>query len=194
METEHLKLELLTETRFPEMFTAMGTDPEIYRWLPFPTPTSLEEFSAVLAGFIRDTQSGLRVAYAVILKSSGRAIGTTSFLDLNPIHNSLEIGSTFYSREYWRSFVNTECKLVMLTEAFEDRQVERVTLKTDSKNIRSRTAIERLGATFEGAHRHHMRRPDGTWRDSAYFSILSSEWSSVKANLINKLHADSHNS
>ena len=76
---------------------------------------------------------------------------------------------------------------MMLSEAFETRAVERVTLKTDSMNQRSRNAIMRLGASFEGILRHHMLRPNGTWRDSAYFSILKDEWPSVKANLQNKL-------
>lgn len=143
-------------------------------------------------GFIRDTDSGSRIAYAVILKSSSLAIGTTSFLDLNPTHNSLEIGSTFYAKEYWRSFVNTERKILMLSDAFEVRQVERVTLKTDSLNERSRKAILRLGATYEGTLRHHMLRPDGTWRDSAYFSILKSEWPVVKKNLQAKLLSQSN--
>ena len=188
MESEHLKLEILTPGRISQIFAALGTDPEIYRWLPFPIPESEPDLARVLNGFIADTETGLRVAYAVILKSSNLAIGTTSFSDLNPTHNSIEIGSTVYARDYWRSFVNTECKLVMLTEAFEARRIERVTLKTDSKNERSRAAILRLGATFEGALRHHMRRPDGTWRDSAYYSILRSEWPMIKENLITKLN------
>lgn len=75
----------------------------------------------------------------------------------------------------------------MLTEAFDVRGVERVTIKTDSRNERSRAAILRLGATFEGMLRHHMRRPDGSWRDSAYHSILREEWPAVKENLYNKL-------
>ena len=129
------------------------------------------------------------MAFVVILKSTGLAIGTTSFLDLNPAHRSLEIGSTFYAKDYWRSFVNTECKLMMLSEAFEARGVERVTLKTDSMNQRSRNAILRLGASYEGILRHHMLRPNGTWRDSAYFSILKEEWPTVKANLLNKLES-----
>lgn len=192
MESEHLKLEVLTSGRIPELFAALGTDPEIYRWLPFARPNSLDDFAPVLEGFIRDTDSGSRIAYAVILKSSSLAIGTTSFLDLNPTHNSLEIGSTFYAKEYWRSFVNTECKILMLSDAFEVRQVERVTLKTDSLNERSRKAILRLGATYEGTLRHHMLRPDGTWRDSAYFSILKSEWPVVKKNLQAKLLSQSN--
>ena len=192
MESEHLRLDVLTAERIPEIFAALGTDPDIYRWLPFTAPKSVDDLVPVLEGFIRDTDSGSRIAYAVILKSSGLAIGTSSFLDLNPIHNSLEIGSTFYAKEYWRSFVNTEAKIVLLTEAFDVRQVVRVTLKTDSMNERSRAAILRLGATFEGILRHHMLRPDGSWRDSAYFSILKSEWPAVKENLQTKLLSQSN--
>ena len=187
MESTHLTLEELTVERIPELFTAIGTDPEVYQWLPFSTPSNLDEFTTIFQNFIDESVIGKRVAFVVILKSTGLAIGTTSFLDLNPAHRSLEIGSTFYAKDYWRSFVNTECKLMMLSEAFETRAVERVTLKTDSMNQRSRNAIMRLGASFEGILRHHMLRPNGTWRDSAYFSILKDEWPSVKANLQNKL-------
>lgn len=187
MESVRLKLEILTEAHIPEIFAAVGTDPELYRWLPFPAPQTLSDFRRVLQSFIADTQNGLRIAYAVILKSNGLAIGITSFLDLNPTHNSLEIGSTLYGQEYLRTFVNSECKLLMLTEAFEMRGVERVALKTDSKNERSKVAILRLGASYEGVLRHHMKRPDGSWRDSVYFSILRSEWPLVKANLESKI-------
>jgi len=187
MESEHLFILPLTEVHIPSLYEAIGSDPEIYRWLPFSTPQNMEEFSKILEGFIRDSAAGLRVAHAVILKEGNRPIGTTSFLDLNPTHNSIEIGSTFYSKDFWRSFVNTEAKFLMLSEAFEVRGVERVTLKTDSLNQRSRNAIERIGAKFEGILRHHMRRPDGSWRDSAYFSILREEWPNVKQSLLGKL-------
>ena len=187
MESTHLRIEPLTVARIPELFSAIGTDPEIYQWLPFSTPSDLDEFSKIFQNFVDESTSGKRVAFVVVLKSTGLAIGTTSFLDLNPTHRSIEIGSTFYAKEYWRSFVNTECKLMMLSEAFEVRGAERVTLKTDSQNERSRAAILRLGASYEGILRHHMLRPNGTWRDSAYFSILSEEWPAVKANLLSKL-------
>ena len=190
MESAHLTLEVLTSERIPELFEAIGSDPDVYRWLPFARPENLEDFTKVLDTFIEETSSGKRVAHAVVLKSTSKAIGTTSFLDLNPTHNSLEIGSTFYSKDYWRTFVNTECKLMLLTESFEVRGVERVTLKTDSLNQRSRDAILRLGASFEGILRHHMKRPDGSWRDSAYFSILQSEWPAVKTNLMAKLESE----
>lgn len=187
METERIRLEPLTKARIPELITALGVDPEIYRWLLFPSPENLSDLAQVLDGFIDETRDGLRIAYAVILKANDLAIGTTSFLDLNPAHHSLEIGATFYAKQYWNTFVNSECKLLMLTEAFENRDAERVSLKTDSMNERSRKAILRLGAKFEGILRHHRKRPDGTWRDSAYFSILRSEWPALKEELKAKL-------
>ena len=171
MESAHIRLEVLEERHISEICSEIGLDQEVFRWLNFAPPTSLEDLAKVLRGYIAETKEGDRVAHAVIVKSSGLAVGTTSFIDLNPQHNSLEVGSTFYAKKYWRSFVNTECKILMLTEAFEDRGVERVTIKTDALNERSRTAILRLGATFEGVLRHHMKRADGSWRDSAYFSI-----------------------
>ena len=190
MESAHIRLEVLEERHISEICSEIGLDQEVFRWLNFAPPTSLEDLAKVLRGYIAETKEGDRVAHAVIVKSSGLAVGTTSFIDLNPQHNSVEVGSTFYAKKYWRSFVNTECKILMLTEAFEDRGVERVTIKTNALNERSRTAILRLGATFEGVLRHHMKRADGSWRDSAYFSILKSEWPQVKEGLLSKLAAN----
>ncbi len=187
MESDRLILEQLTRERIPDLYNEIGSDPEIYRWLAYATPQSRLDFTEIMERFLEEGLLGIRIPFAVVLKGSGRAIGTTSFLDLNPTHNSLEIGSTFYARPFWRSFVNTECKLLMLQDAFEIRKVERVTIKTDSLNERSKTAILRLGAKPEGILRHHMRRPDGTWRDSAFFSILAAEWPIVKESLIAKL-------
>ena len=190
MESAHIRLEVLEERHISEICSEIGLDQEVFRWLNFAPPTSLEDLAKVLRGYIAETKEGDRVAHAVIVKSSGLAVGTTSFIDVNQQHNSLEVGSTFYAKKYWRSFVNTECKILMLTEAFEDRGVERVTIKTDALNERSRAAILRLGATFEGVLRHHMKRADGSWRDSAYFSILRSEWPQVKEGLNAKLAAN----
>ena len=190
MESAHLRLEVLEERHISEICSEIGLDQEVFRWLNFAPPTSLEDLAKVLRGYIAETKEGDRVAHAVIVKSSGLAVGTTSFIDVNQQHNSLEVGSTFYAKKYWRSFVNTECKILMLSEAFEHRGVERVTIKTDALNERSRTAILRLGATFEGVLRHHMKRADGSWRDSAYFSILKSEWPQVKESLLAKLVAN----
>ena len=189
MESTHLKLELFTRSQIADLFEALGSDPEIYRWMRFWTPQNVEELSIVMEKYIQENEEGIRATYAVILKSTGAVIGTTSFLDLKSPHNSLEVGSTLYAKAYWRTFVNTECKLLMLTEAFENRGIERVTIKADSLNQRSRDAIARLGASFEGILRHQALRADGTWRDAAYYSILREEWPSVKIGLENKLKA-----
>jgi len=187
MNSPRIQLEVLSETRIPELFAHIGTDPEVYRWLNFTPPKNFHDFEKVFRNYIAEAADGKRIAHAVILKESNKAIGTTSYMDINHAHSALEIGSTFYAKEYWRSFVNTECKFLMLSNAFEKFNCERITLKTDSNNERSRAAILRIGATFEGILRHHMKRPDGTWRDSAYFSILRSEWPGVKTNLLSKI-------
>jgi RimJ/RimL family protein N-acetyltransferase len=95
----------------------------------------------------------------------------------------VEIGSTWLSRSRWRTGCNTEAKLLLLTHAFETLELERVAFRTDLLNERSQRAIERLGASKEGIHRHEMRRRDGSWRDSVHYSILRSEWPNAKGRL-----------
>jgi RimJ/RimL family protein N-acetyltransferase len=96
---------------------------------------------------------------------------------------TVEIGASWIVPEWQRTRVNTEAKRLMLTHAFEVLGCARVELKTDQKNVRSQAAIRRLGAVEEGVHRNHMRRADGTLRNSVYFSILDTEWPLVKARL-----------
>lgn len=98
-----------------------------------------------------------------------------------------EIGSTWYGASFQRTGVNTECKLLMLAHSFDSWNTIRVTLKTDARNIRSRYAIQRLGATFEGIRRAHLPASNGSIRDTAYFSIIAEEWPSVRTNLKNRL-------
>jgi RimJ/RimL family protein N-acetyltransferase len=100
----------------------------------------------------------------------------------------LEIGGTWYGLEFQRTVVNTECKYLLLQYAFETLDCIRVQLKTDSLNVRSQRAIERLGAKREGVLRNHMIKPDGKFRDSVYYSILDSEWPEVKQRLAEKLN------
>jgi N-acetyltransferase len=137
-----------------------------------------------------------------------RIVGTSRFLDLevfswpppwppgvasgsSPSDMTLptvaEIGSTWYAPSVQRTGVNTECKLLMLTHAFEVWHTLRVTLKTDARNQRSRSAIQRLGAVFEGVRRAHVPASDGGIRDTAYYSILAEEWPAVRENLLARL-------
>ncbi len=115
-------------------------------------------------------------------------IGQTCYLAIAPEHARVEIGGTWYAPAAQGSRVNPACKLLMLGHAFACG-AERVELKTDALNARSRAAMLKMGAQFEGVHRHHMRRPDGTWRDTAWFSVLRAEWPGVKAGLEARLAA-----
>jgi RimJ/RimL family protein N-acetyltransferase len=101
--------------------------------------------------------------------------------------NALEIGSTWYAASAQRTAVNTECKFLLLTHAFEVWKVLRVVLKTDARNTRSRNAIQRIGAKFEGVRRRHSPASDGGVRDAAFFSIIREEWPQVREDLLRKL-------
>jgi len=114
---------------------------------------------------------------------AGEVIGQTSYLDVSRSDARLEIGSTGYAPAVWASAVNPEVKLLLLGFAFERLRVGRVQLKTDIRNERSQRAIERLGARYEGVLRRHMRRHDGTVRDTVMFSIIAEEWPEVRERL-----------
>jgi N-acetyltransferase len=122
-------------------------------------------------------------AFAVILRQENRVIGSTSYLAIAPKHKKAEIGSTWYSPNFWGTGVNPECKLLLLKHAFDDWGAIRVQLGTDGNNIHSQRAILKLGAKLEGRLRNHGIRPDGSIRDTMLYSIISSEWPAVKKGL-----------
>ena len=125
------------------------------------------------------------LVWAVVV--DGRAQGSTSYLDVDLSVSGLEIGWTWYARSLWATHVNPACKLLLLAHAFDDLEAQRVTLKTDGRNTRSQSAIRRLGARYDGTLRHNRLRADGTVRDTAYFSILASEWPEVREGLQSRL-------
>ncbi|WP_406286198.1 GNAT family N-acetyltransferase [Streptomyces sp. NBC_00209] len=180
----HVRVEPLAPAHLDDLFAAGGDDDEVWRWLGGPVPRTREDMEAALAAMLANASY---VPFAVVHLATGRAIGWTSFLDVDAAHERLEIGSTWYGRAYWRSAVNTETKLLLLTHAFEDLGMGRVQLKTDHLNERSQKAIARLGARHEGVLRRHRRRPDGSWRDTVYFSLLADEWPEAKARLAARL-------
>jgi N-acetyltransferase len=114
--------------------------------------------------------------------ASGEMIGQTCYLAIHKENRRVEIGGTWYVPEVQGTRVNPACKLIMLNNAFACG-AQRVELKTDARNTRSRAAMAKMGATFEGIHRQHMLRPDGTWRDTAWYSVLRDEWAAVKVGL-----------
>lgn len=145
-EAEHVRLEPLALAHAPDLLT-VAQDEEVWRWLNFEPPRDLEEMEARVSEALEAQASGRELPFAVIDRNSGRAIGTTRYMHIEPMHRQLEIGWTWYGRAYWRTAVNTECKHLLLRYAFESLQCIRVHLMTDLRNERSQRAIERIGAT-----------------------------------------------
>ena len=126
-------------------------------------------------------------AFVVNYKPEKRIIGSTSYFGIVPDHQRAEIGYTWYEQSLWGSVVNPESKYLLLKHAFADWHAIRVQISTDVKNIHSQKAIEKLGATYEGTHRNHAIRLDGTMRDTMMYSITSSDWPRVKSILEKRL-------
>jgi RimJ/RimL family protein N-acetyltransferase len=122
-------------------------------------------------------------AFAVVLKRDGKVVGSTSYFGIVPKHKSAEIGYTWYSPDVQGTVVNPECKLLLLRHAFEDWGAVRMQLRTDANNTHSQRAILKLGAKFEGKMRNQGIRQDGSVRDSMLYSIIPSEWATVKKGL-----------
>jgi N-acetyltransferase len=123
------------------------------------------------------------IPFVIIDQESQNIVGCTRFLDISIQNKGLEIGSTWLTPAMWRTSVNTACKYLLLKHCFETIGTIRVQFKTDSRNIRSQRAIERLGAVKEGVLRNHMILPNGYVRDSVYYSIIDKEWPEVKLQL-----------
>lgn len=178
---------------------------ELFRWLPWWMPRTGEltagrgdtagtagmevagtggkgrmaGMAGVVADFLRQAEAGLVATWAIRRQADGRLVGSTSYLDIDPGNRRVEVGATWIGKRWQRTEVNTAAKLLVLSHAFDTLGLERVALKTDHLNVRSQRAIERLGAVREGVLRHHVLRPDGTWRDTVYYSILAGEWPAV---------------
>lgn len=149
---------------------------------------SKDEMKKVIEAAMAEREKGTQIPFVVYDKKTGNIVGSTRFLDISEAHKSLEIGWTWYSPKYWRTRVNTETKLLMLQFAFEKMEVNRVQFCTDSRNVRSQTAIARLGAQKEGVLRKHRIIADGYVRDTVVFSILKEEWPQIKKELQEKLN------
>lgn len=160
-----------------------AADPEIWTHFGGPKLDTVEVLHSRIEAQQGERERGQAVTFATVPLATGQATGTTTYFDVSVPDRRLEIGSTWLGRSVWRTAVNTECKLLLLGHAFESLGCLRVQLKTDILNIRSQTAIARLGAVREGVLRAHMRRRDGTQRDTVMYSIIADEWPAVKARL-----------
>jgi RimJ/RimL family protein N-acetyltransferase/ribosomal protein S18 acetylase RimI-like enzyme len=188
LEGRHVRLEPLSEDHH-DALSEVGLDAELWRWIPTRV-TSPEEMSGYIRSALKDQGAGTALPFATIDVGTGRAIGSTRYMNIDMANRRVEIGATWIARPRQRSAVNTEAKFLMLRHAFETLNCVRVELKTDALNLKSRNAILRLGAREEGIFRRHVLTWSGRYRDTVYFSILDSEWPAVKANLESKLERD----
>jgi len=181
-----VRLEPLEDRHEPDLAEAVAADPSAFT-ISGPVPAA--GLGAWLARAFEERDAGVRLPFAVVLAETGGAVGSSSYLDIAPVDGRVEIGATWYGRPWWATFVNPEAKLLLLGHAFDELGATRVAFRTDAANARSRSAIERLGATFEGVHRNREHRPDGTLRDTAFYSILPDEWPGVRRGLEERLRA-----
>jgi N-acetyltransferase len=183
----HVRLEPLASRHEAGLFAA-SREPGIWTYLPYRQPTHVDEVQQWIDEAQRAQQAGTEVAFATVRRSDGMVVGSTRYLDIRRPHRALEIGWTWLAPEAQRTPVNTEAKYLLLQHAFEAQGALRVQLKSDERNEKSRRAMERIGAVFEGILRNQMTRAyDGYVRNTAMYSITDREWPAVKARLEAKL-------
>ncbi len=182
LEGDHVRLEPIELRHAADLFEA-GNDEAIWRYKWVPMPQSLDEVRRWTEDVRQSMVNGNEIAYAIVSKADRCAIGSTRYLNIQPAHRTLEIGWTWIGTKYQRTAVNSECKYLLLTHAFEQLGAVRVQFKTDARNERSQRAIERIGAVKEGVLRKSHTPHTGYIRDSVYYSIVDDEWPAVKQRL-----------
>ena len=179
---KYVRLEPMTEDHIPGL-AEIGVGQTFWDFMLYGRMDSVENMRNWVMDILSRAQNGTDLPFVAIHLASGKVAGATRYLNIMPKDRGLEIGGTWYGTEYQRTPVNTECKYLLLTHAFERLGCIRVQLKTDLRNVRSQNAIERIGAKREGILRNHMILPSGQFRDSVFYSILDSEWPEVKKRL-----------
>ena len=179
---KHVRLEPLTEAHAPEL-AKVGVGQDFWKFLLYGDMKTEEDMQNWVKDIMSRATKRTDLPFAAIHLASGRVAGATRYLNIVPHDRGLEIGGTWYGPEFQRTAVNTECKYLLMSHAFETLGAIRVQLKTDSRNERSQKAIERIGAKKEGVLRNHMILPDGYFRHSVFYSVLDTEWPDVKKNL-----------
>ncbi|GCE08771.1 GNAT family N-acetyltransferase [Dictyobacter aurantiacus] len=181
-----VRLEPLQLSHAEDLLEA-AQEPDTWWYMAFNPSTSLQAMRQWIDEAAQLQQSGSVLPFAIVDQRSGRAIGSTRYLAIMPKDYGLEIGWTWIAPAARRTGINTECKYLLLRHAFEQLHAIRVQLKTDSRNLRSQRAIERIGGVKEGVLRNHMIMLDGYYRHSVFYSIINTEWEQVKADLEEKI-------
>jgi N-acetyltransferase len=187
---EYVRLEPLSTKHVDELVAAATEDQTAYGWTV--VPSTRETMLAYVNALLADQQHGDIIAFAQISVATGRAVGATRFLHIRrragaALPFAVEIGGTWLSGSAQRTAINSEAKLLLMTYAFEQWDVARLDLKTDARNERSRNAMARIGATFEGVLRQwqpsQVTGEESLYRDSAMFSVTATDWPVVRDSL-----------
>jgi N-acetyltransferase len=181
LEDRHVRLEPLTHSHHAAL-CEVGLDSDLWELIPYRVTTP-QEMTAYIDRALKDQAGGVSLPFATIDRASGKTIGSTRYMNVEPAHRRVEIGATWIAGPWQRTAINTEAKYQMLRYAFETLGCIRVEFKTDVLNRRSRNAIQRIGAMEEGIFRRHIVTWSGRVRDSVYFSVVDREWPRVKAAL-----------
>jgi RimJ/RimL family protein N-acetyltransferase len=177
----HVRLEPMRPEHGAALLAA-GRASEVWEWMP-TRPVNPETMEGWLKKAMHAESQGREYPFVVTLVQSGRLVGSTRYLDVQEDDRNVEIGWTWYAPDTWGSIVNPEAKYLLMSHAFDDWGAIRVALKTDIRNVRSQSAIKKLGAKYEGMLRNQRIRPDGSYRDTVLFSITDREWPAVKSRL-----------
>jgi RimJ/RimL family protein N-acetyltransferase len=182
LEGSRVRMEPLSLDRHWDGLLAIGLAPELWRYT-LADVREAADLRRYLDTALQERAEGRSLPFATVDVASGRVAGCTRFGNIEERHRRVEIGWTWVGREFQRSHVNTAAKFLMLRHAFETLRCVRVEFKANALNERSRNAMERIGARFEGTLRRHMMREGGEWRDTVYYSILEDEWPAVRVRL-----------
>jgi RimJ/RimL family protein N-acetyltransferase len=180
-----VELRPLTLADVPALAEA-GSAPELWRWQPAPIEDAAD-MRRYVERALADESQGLALPFVIVLRASGRIVGSTRYMDITLPHRRLEIGATWLAPSAQRTGANTEAKWLLLKHAFDTLGLQRVIFKTETLNEQSRQAILRLGAVEEGIFRKHLITNTGRARDMVYFSILDTEWPAVDERLRRRL-------
>lgn len=183
LETSLIKLVPMSMRHLNDYCLA-GNYPQVWQHMPVNRCQNHDIARPWMEEAINEMNQGLQLAFIITNKEGDKVIGSTRLFRYNNKDKSIELGHTFITPEFQRSYVNSHAKYLMLKHAFEQLKIVRVEICTNENNQQSRNAIARIGGHFEGILRKHRRSPNGDYRNTAMFSITDDEWSQVKSNLL----------
>ena len=186
LENERVRLEPLSTLHFIPLSQISNDNPGLLKYSPAPfgKPDLVQKY---ILDNILLREKKLKYPFAIYCKEKNLFAGSTSFLNISPKNQRLEIGSTWVGRSFQRTGLNRNCKFLLMRFVFEELECKRLEFKTDARNLQSQRAIEGIGGIKEGTLRSHMVMSDGYRRDTVYYSVLRSEWPEIKSTIFSHL-------